>query len=189
MSNQDNNETNINHIRQQNLVQNFQKDLDYKTSRLKEIAQRSKIETVRLGREREEYIELSNKLVVLDNDLTKLYKEKSGYQGNLSEAEQSYYKAREAVSDLEEKLKQTNRQSNVLQVEVNQLKDNFNEVKYEITAVGDRLNIEFGVTVNDIINEVPDETIPLDEVLQKAESLKQKIQNFGMYGQEWNSGK
>lgn len=173
------NETNINHIRQQNLVQNFQKDLDYKTSRLKEIAQRSKIETVRLGREREEYIELSNKLVVLDNDLTKLYKEKSGYQGNLSEAEQSYYKAREAVSDLEEKLKQTNRQSNVLQVEVNQLKDNFNEVKYEITAVGDRLNIEFGVTVNDIINEVPDETIPLDEVLQKAESLKQKIQNFG----------
>ena len=173
------NETNINHIRQQNLVQNFQKDLDYKTSRLKEIAQRSKIETVRLGREKEEYIELSNKLVVLDNDLTKLYKEKSGYQGNLSEAEQSYYKAREAVSDLEEKLKQTNRQSNVLQVEVNQLKDNFNEVKYEITAVGDRLNIEFGVTVNDIINEVPDETIPLDEVLQKAESLKQKIQNFG----------
>ena len=76
-------------------------------------------------------------------------------------------------------MKLYNRNSNTLQVDINVLKDKFTEVKYEISAVGDRLNIEFGVPVNDIINRTPDETIPLEEVLERADALKSKIQNYG----------
>ncbi|HMS67199.1 MAG TPA: chromosome segregation protein SMC [Saprospiraceae bacterium] len=173
------NEINIQFIRQQNLVQNIQKDLDYKRTRLKDINQRNKVETNRLAKEKEEYLDGNGKLVVIENDLAKLYKEKSGYQGNLSEAEQAYFKSREVVSDIEEKVKLYTRNSNTLQVDINVLKDKFTEVKYEISAVGDRLNIEFGVPVNDIINRTPDETIPLEEVLERADALKSKIQNYG----------
>jgi len=52
-------------------------------------------------------------------------------------------------------------------------------VKYEISAVGDRLNIEFGVPVNDSINLTPDETMPRDEEADKANQLRIRIQNYG----------
>ncbi|MBK9338531.1 MAG: hypothetical protein IPM98_19175 [Lewinellaceae bacterium] len=39
---------------------------------------------------------------------------------------------------------------------INRLKDKFTDVKFEITAIGERLRAEFGISVNEIINNDPD---------------------------------
>jgi chromosome segregation protein len=173
------NSINIEYIKQQNLLNSVSKDLEYKQIRLKEISQRQTLEKNKLEREKEEYFEAAEKLVILDKQLVALYKEKSGFQGELSTTEKAYHQARVIITDKEEKAKVLTRQSNQLQITINQQKDKYNEVKYEISAVGDRLNIEFGVPVNDIINLTPDETIPREEEFDKATSLKIRIQNYG----------
>jgi hypothetical protein len=38
---------------------------------------------------------------------------------------------------------------------VNRLKEKFNDAKFEITAIGERLRAEFGIGVNDVINQEP----------------------------------
>ncbi|HMP28530.1 MAG TPA: hypothetical protein PKD85_02960 [Saprospiraceae bacterium] len=162
------NTLNIEHIKQQNLLNSVSKDLEYKQIRIKEITQRQTLERNKLEREKEEYFEAAEKLVVLDRKLSALYKEKSGFQGELSSTEQAYHQARVLITDKEEKARGLTRQSNQLQITINQQKERYNEIKYEISAVGDRLNIEFGVPVNDIINLTPDETIPREEELDKA---------------------
>lgn len=173
------NEANINYIKHSNLCENLKNELNFKLARITELNQKSIIEQNKSKREEEEYLELNNKLVFTENDLTRLYKEKSNYQGSLSEVEKDYYQAREKVAELEEKAKAKTRSSNLLQVDINKVKEEFSEVKYEITSVSDRLNIEFGVPVNDIINSQPNNDIDIEIEQEKIIALKIKIQNFG----------
>jgi chromosome segregation protein len=173
------NANNIEYIKQENLLSSLTKDFEYKQARLREVSQRNTLEKNKLEREKEEYFAAAEKLVILERNLSSLYKEKSGFQGELGASEQAYHQARVVITDKEEKAKSLTRQSNQLQITINQQKDKYNEVKYDITSVGDRLNIEFGVPINDVINLTPDETIPREEELDKASNLKVKIQNYG----------
>lgn len=173
------NGANIEFIKQQNLLINVTKELEFKQLRHREVSQRITIEKSNIEREKEEYFAASERLVILDKSLASLYRDKSGFQGQLTSTEQVYHQARVAITDLEEKSKILARQSNQLQITINQQKERYNEVKYEISAVGDRLNIEFGVPVNDIINLTPDETIPREEEADKANQLRIRIQNYG----------
>lgn len=173
------NEANINYIKHSNLCENLKNELNFKLTRNTELNQKTILEQNKSKREEEEYLELSNKRVFIENELTRLYREKSNFQGSLSEVEKDYYQAREKVAELEEKGKSMARNSNLLQVEVNKMREEFSEVKYEITAVGDRLNIEFGVPVNDIINSHPNNEIEIEAEQEKITALKIKIQNFG----------
>ena len=54
-----------------------------------------------------------------------------------------------------------------LQVLVNRLKEKFNDVKFEITSIGERLRAEFGMGVNDVINQEPNPLFQRD-ALEKA---------------------
>ncbi len=173
------NNANINLIKQQNLIQNFIKDFDYKNSRIKELTLKIKEETYKLEADKKDLINSKEQLTLLEIKLTKLYQEKSGFQGNLTTAEQEYYKARNAISVLEEEVKVINRNLNQKQVEINNIKDKFNDVRFKISAVGERLKIEFDININDIINEEVEETTPLEELNETVEKLKFKLANYG----------
>lgn len=173
------NSANINLIKQQNLIQNFVKDLDYKSSRLKELRLKTKEELNKLEQDKKDLIDSKEQLTLLDIKLKNLYSQKSGFQGNLTTAEQEYYKARNAISTIEEEVKNINRNLNQKQVEINNLKDKFNDVRFKISAVGERLKIEFEININDIINDEVDESSPLEELNDKVEKLKNRLTNYG----------
>jgi chromosome segregation protein len=161
------------------LCENLKNELNSKLSRLTEVNQKAILEHNKSKSEEENYLQLNNKLVFIENELARFYKEKSNFQGSLSEVERDYYKTREKLAEQEEKSKSIIRNSNLMQVEINKMKEEFSEVKYEITAVGDRLNIEFGVPINDIINSKPNNEIDIEVEQEKITALKIKIQNFG----------
>lgn len=173
------NESNIRYIKHSNLCENLKNELNSKLSRLTEVNQKAILEHNKSKSEEENYLQLNNKLVFIENELARFYKEKSNFQGSLSEVERDYYKTREKLAEQEEKSKSIIRNSNLMQVEINKMKEEFSEVKYEITAVGDRLNIEFGVPINDIINSKPNNEIDIEVEQEKITALKIKIQNFG----------
>jgi chromosome segregation protein len=173
------NSANIALIKHQNFVQNFTKEYDFKKTRLNEIEQRVRDDKKKLETAKKELIEGRSLLTVLDKKLQALYTQKSGFQGTLSETEQAYYEARNTIAGMEEEVKNINRALNQKQVEINQLKEKFNDVRFSITAVGERLNIEFGIPIKEVLNQEIDETMPLEDLEHKVEKIKTRLANYG----------
>ncbi|MFN4080161.1 MAG: AAA family ATPase, partial [Saprospiraceae bacterium] len=71
------------------------------------------------------------------------------------------------------------RKQQELQLQVNRLKEQFTDVKFEITAIGERLRAEFGIEVNDIINREPNPELQREALEKDVIALKRRLDNYG----------
>ena len=173
------NQDNIAMIRHQNLLSNFEKDIQFKEGRISEFENKLSGDKFRLTSEERLLIDLQDSLVALEEQLAGLYTEKENYAATLSEAEQHYFKARNVISEIEEQLRTLSRSQNLLQNQIQQLKDRYTECRFRINAVGERLKIEFEVNINDIINNEPDIEADATELELEVEKIRSRLHNFG----------
>jgi chromosome segregation protein len=62
---------------------------------------------------------------------------------------------------------------------VNRLKDRFNDIKLQMTSIGERLQVEFKLSINDIINQEPDPQYNKFELDEEVSRLKNRLENYG----------
>ena len=67
--------------------------------------------------------------------MIELYGQKSDNQAYLTAAEEDYYKSRGTINEIEENIRQFNRQNQQTQQIISNLKDSFNEVKLKLTSM------------------------------------------------------
>ena len=173
------NSANIEAIKQQNLLDNFLNEAQYKHSRIKDVTEKLELEQNKLAKDQSDLKDSKANLIELEAKLIELYKERDTFQGNLSLAEQEYYRARNNISEIEEVVRKLNRNLNQKQLEINNLKDQFNDIRFKISSVGERLKIEFDININDIINEEITSDMPLEELEEKVERIRKRIANYG----------
>jgi chromosome segregation protein len=173
------NALNIEKIRQQNLVDNVRKDLQFRIQRKTDIIEEERHNNQTLLRDQSEVEKLATEINQLEAKLSERYGIRDDQRSKLNEAERNYYAARNIIHEKEDELKKLNRTLNQAQVLINQLKDDFNEIKFKISGVGERLKIEFDIMLNDIINDPVDETLPYDELEAKVIKIKGRLSNFG----------
>ena len=173
------NRLNILHIRQQNHVENIQKDINLKNQKrddlIKDIEQNDDI----LNKDKKEIEDLSVEINQLEQKLSALYITRDEKKSQLNEAEKDYYSARNFINEKEDEVRKLNRSLNQSQVHINLFKDDYNEIKFKISGVSERLKIEFEIILNDIINDEVDESMPYEELEQKVDRLKTRLANFG----------
>jgi len=84
------------------------------------------------------------------------------------------------ITEIEDEIRKITRNQNQIQLKVQQIRDSYTDVKFKISAVGERLKIEFGISINDIINEEIEElTMTEAELEEKVERLKSRLGNYG----------
>ncbi|MBK8082062.1 MAG: AAA family ATPase [Saprospiraceae bacterium] len=93
--------------------------------------------------------------------------------------EQNYFQAKNAITELEENIRKIHREQQQLQNQIQNLKDEFTELKFKINGVGERLKIEFNIPVNDIINQEVDKEFDNQSLQEELEKLKIKISQYG----------
>ena len=173
------NEKNIQFIRQQNKVGALQRELSFREKQLQESKTSIISNEQSLQRTQAEIKQLQDQVDALAGKLQTAYEERKQYSSLLSEAEQAYFQARGGINELEDHLRKLNKQRQDVQILVNNLKDKANDVKYEISAVAQRLRIEFNVDINDIINKEPETDIPVEEIEIKVDRLRSRLENYG----------
>jgi len=173
------NQNHIATIRQQNLIANFAKDLEFKQQKSKELNEKMTIDQQRLLSEDRERIDLEDSLIKLDQELQNLYLEKKIYQETLGVAERDFFKAKSVITDLEDKIRNLTKVQSQLQHTIQDLKDQFSEQKFQIQAIGERLRIEFDIAINDIINKPLAESYDYESLTKQIESLKARMQGYG----------
>ncbi|MEM7104101.1 MAG: chromosome segregation protein SMC [Bacteroidota bacterium] len=175
----DYNQRNIEFIRQQNRIQALQRELSFRERQLADI--KSKITADTLSREHEEknLKETHEKIKLYEEELIRFYEEKTAYEATLNSAEQDYYSSRGKVNELDDENRKLQRRHQDTQGLIASLKDKFNEIKIELSSIGERLRIEFNVEVNELIKRDANPELQRAELEEKVERIKRRLDNYG----------
>lgn len=173
------NEKNVEFIRQQNKVSTFQRELGFREKNLSDTEGGIATANRSLTQAREELEIIDGELITFDKSLQDFYRQRRERESGLSEFEQSFFKKKNEIVKMEDDLRRINRQRNEVQSLVNTMKDKFNDIKLQITSIGDRLNVEFGVSVNDLINQTPKEGLVREDLQKKTDDLKRRLDTYG----------
>ena len=173
------NEKNVRFIQQQNKVNMYLKDCGNKEKQLEELLL-SRLNDEKLIQTLSEELKLIDRnLEEISNNIIGFIQERKLKEQNLGSVEENYYKERSRINELEVQVKQLNRVRADLQSLVNNLKDKFNAIKYDLTSISERLKIEFGISINDIINQTATSNQSKESLLETSLKLKNRIDNFG----------
>jgi chromosome segregation protein len=173
------NQSNIEFIRQQNKVNAFRQELAFREKRRDELFSTNTTAQQTLLRNQEEISLVQADIQRIDEELKVAYEEKKAKESLLGATEQVYFKARNEIHELENKQRDNFRKQQELQVLVNRLKDKFGDVKFEITSIGERLRAEFGLGINDVINQEPNPLFQRDDLEKNVNSMKRRLDTYG----------
>ena len=173
------NEKNVEFIRQQNKVSTLQNEWSFREKQIAENQTALQSNQRILVESKEELEHVDDDILRYETDLQDGYKQRREREGSLNEFEQSYFQKKNAINKMEDDLRKLNRQRTDLQLLVNNLKDKFNDLKIQITAIGERLQVEFNISVNDLINQKPKEGLIREDMQRKVDNQKRQLDTFG----------
>lgn len=173
------NERNIRFIQLQNKLKSIDQELQFREKQVQE-SERS-LEADRKS-EVDAKLEITNvlaELATLQASLITFYDDKKNKEAVLNEAEQTYFSTRGSIHELESDLRLKNKERQEAQVLVNDLKEHYNNIRLELTSIGERLKVEFKTSIQEIINKEPDPDLDPIEVEAKINRLRSRLENYG----------
>ena len=173
------NEKNISFIQQQNKVSSFQRELSYREKQWEETKANLERDERAIKNAEADIKEIQESGDTIRQKLLGAYDQKKERESSLTSAEQNYFQGRGGINEIENSLRKLNKTRQDAQILINNLKDKFTEIKFEISSVGQRLRIEFEIEINSIINQEPDTKFEETELQLKVERLKNRLDNYG----------
>lgn len=173
------NEANIEFIRSQNLLENFKSDRQYKADRVKSIERDLRQADQRKENLNHEIKEIENSITSIDAFLAENYTEKKNLETGLSDAEKDYYAGKNQILELEDELRKTQRSQNLLQTQVQKIKDQITDLRFKMNSISERLNIEFGISLDAVLETDLEEDYELDDLSLEVQKLRDRLSRFG----------
>jgi chromosome segregation protein len=173
------NELNLQFHQKSNLLESLRKDVGYHERQITQLEDR-------LGQNRTNLESTQNEAKIIvqntdDNDdlLIEMYKQKEEMETGVNEAEEVYYKCKGDIHEMEEGINEKRRGKDHIETLVQGVKDRSTDLKIELNSLKERLSVEFGIDLNDILNssDIPeeDETALMEKVL----GFQKKLEGFG----------
>lgn len=179
----DYNNKNIEFIQQQNRASSIQRELSFREKQMEEAVAALAAGERLLSQSDRDVAQINLDRERLAKELQAAYQVRKEKEGMLSSTEQAFFQARRGINEIEDHLRQSNKKSHDAQIFINNLKDKFNEVKFQLSSVAERLRIEFNLPINDTeaLSIPAEERKELDETeLQlKVERMRGRLDNYG----------
>lgn len=179
MANAAYNNGNLDYTRQQSKIASLRQELDFKTNQLAELEQQVTNSNSQLTEANEQLQETSAGLKELETLLVSLFQQKDEEEKKLNEADQEYYNLRNALSEKESELRLKQKSKEGIDHLLNEIKDRLTELKLQLAGMKERLSVEFKVDLDAIIDEPRTTETPLEELQEKNERMKKRLENMG----------
>ena len=173
------NEFNLQVARQYSRITALKQELEFKNKQLSDL--RSQIETnqSQLNQTSESIAESRHLFDVSEKELVELLHKKEDEERALNEADQAYYNLRNVLSEKESELRHKTKQKEQVEHLLSEIKDKINELKLQLAGMKERLNVEFRINLDDIIDQPRSGEVPVDELQEKADRMKKRLENLG----------
>lgn len=178
-ANQQYNDYNLNVTRQQSKVGALRQEFDFKQNQLTDLRMQIENNAAQLGETASQIAEGGLQLQEVEALLVALLHNKEAEERKLNEADQSYYNLRNTLTEKESELRHRQKEKEQADQLLNEIKDQLNDLKLQLAGTKERLNVEFKVNLEDVIDEPRTGEEPLEELQAKVDRMKKRLENLG----------
>jgi chromosome segregation protein len=173
------NDNNIQLTRQQSKVNSLKQELEFKTRQFTDLSAQSENSKHQLKESAENISTTSTELKELEEAVVSLLKNKDAEEKKLNEADQAYYNLRNELNVKESALRTKQKSKEQTDQLLTEIKDKLNELKLHLAGMKERLQVEFKVDLDVILEEERTTQTPLEELQAKNDRMKKRLENMG----------
>jgi chromosome segregation protein len=173
------NEFNLHVTRQQSKINALRQELGFKENQLKDLKTQVEQSALQLSDTARDIQDAANSLQTLEETLLQLMRSREDDKRNLDEADQAYYNFRNRLNEKESELRLKTREKEQVEHLLAAIKDRLNELKLKLAGTRERLDVEFRIKLDDILDEGRTTETPLEDLQEKADRLKKRLENLG----------
>jgi chromosome segregation protein len=173
------NEFNLQVTRQQSRINALVQEEEFKRNQLSDLNQQVELNASQLKQTTESITESSDVLTTAENELVELLKRKDEEEKKLNEADQAYYNLRNALNEKESALRHKVKNREQIEHLLGEIKDKLNELKLQLAGMKERLNVEFRINLDAIIDEPRTTETAVEELQEKSDRMKKRLENLG----------
>ncbi|PSK95091.1 chromosome segregation protein SMC [Taibaiella chishuiensis] len=179
MATQQYNNQNIQHTRQQSKIENLKQEFSFRNNQLTDLERQITSNREQLKETSAQISETSGKLHFGDNELYELMQKKDVDERNLSEKDRTYYEFRNAISEHESKISRQRREKEQAETLLSGIREKLGAMKLQVAGMKERLNVEFKVDLEAILEEGRKNDMTVEELNAEADRLKKRLENIG----------
>ncbi len=106
-------------------------------------------------------------------------KSKEEEESKLNEADNAYYNLRNQLNEKESEIRHKIKDRENIETILGELKDRLNELKLQLAGTKERLNVEFKIQLEDILDEPRAGELSAEELQEKVDRMKKRLENLG----------
>jgi chromosome segregation protein len=173
------NDSNIALAKQQAKLTAIKQESAFKKNQLDELKQQIESSTAQLTEANTTIAETAAALQTIENELVELYRRKEDDGKILNEADQSYYNLRNSLNERESELRLKVKEKEQIDQLLNLIKDKINELRLQLAGIKERLNVEFKVDIDQILDEPRETDEKLEDLQADCDRMKKRLENIG----------
>ncbi|HZV43713.1 MAG TPA: chromosome segregation protein SMC, partial [Saprospiraceae bacterium] len=173
------NELRLQEIHLANKLESIERELKYHQDQAEQLSQSSESQSSQIEHDTIELEQMLAQTASMKAELIALYEDKKSKEAKLTEAEQNYYQQRHEIGVADDKLKLLDKQRSNQQYLINEMKDQHNQLKYKMVAISERMQVEFGIRLEEITEEHLNHDLPFEELEGKVNRLRNRLENYG----------
>ena len=176
------NEKNILFHQRQNKLNSVEQEIGYKQNAFEGSRDRIGKNQGELEKNEAEIKRLIENTESNEGELIAMYDEKEAIEKGVNEAEKDYYAQRGDIDVADKTLRELQRKREHADQLMMELQNRLNETKLELSAVKERLSVEFNIDLDQLLKqeelpEAPD--LPMEELQQKVYKMRDRLEKMG----------
>ena len=173
------NDQNLQLARQQAKLTAVKQESSFKKNQLEELKRQIESSSKELKEATVSITATAAALDKVEEDLLSLYHRKEDEGRQLSDADQAYYNFRNTLSEQESSLRLQVKEKDQADQLLNIIKDKINELRLQLSGIRERLNVEFKVDIDQILDEPRNSDDPLEDLQADCDRMKKRLENIG----------
>ena len=173
------NETKISLAKQQSKLDGLKQQEVFKKNQLGELKSQIESSNKQLAEATVTIQQTAALLTSADEELLVLYRKKEEDGKTLSEADQSYYNLRNILSEKESELRLQVKAKEQVDILLGITKDKINELRFQLASIKERLNVEFKVDIDQILDDPRNTEETTEELQASCDKMKKRLENIG----------
>ncbi|MBI1341775.1 MAG: chromosome segregation protein SMC [Terrimonas sp.] len=173
------NEYNLQVTKQQSKIGSLRQEKEFKSNQLNDLHLQIEANQVQLNETTQEIAASAQAVTAIEEQLLGMIRKKEEEEQKLNEADQAYYNWRNQLTEKESELRHKIKEREQVEHLLAEIKDRLNEVKLQLAGMKERLNVEFRIQLEDILDEPRTGEATAEELQEKAEKMKKRMENLG----------
>ena len=173
------NEFNLNVTKQQSKINALKQELEFKSNQLNDLKLQIENNTSQLSETGTNISQSEQSLKEIEEGLFELMRKREEEEQALNEADQAYYNLRNQLSEKESELRHKVKDKEQVEHLLAAIKDKLNELKLQLAGTKERLNVEFRIQLEDILDQERTTEVSVEDLQEKADRMKKRLENLG----------